>query len=463
VQALLVFEYIALAYCIKAINSMKFSDLNLSKFLLRALDDMGLEEPTPIQEKAFSVIMSGKDVVGTAQTGTGKTLAYLLPCLRMWRFQKHRFAQVLILVPTRELVTQIVEEIEKLTTHMTVVAVGAYGGVNIKVHTAEVEQGLDILVGTPGRVYDLALNGSLKLKHIQRFVIDEVDEMLELGFRTQLNRIIELLPPKRQNLLFSATITESVQAIIDEAFDFPVSIEAAPLGTPLENIKQWGYKVPNFYTKINLLQHILQDKEAFHRVLVFAPSKRLADLVIEQLDPHFPEEIGVIHANKSQNYRFNSLRKFQSNEHRVLIATDLVSRGLDLSEVSHVINLDTPEESETYIHRIGRTGRADQTGTSITFTTEKELPLLEAIEALMKLELEQLPLPEEVEISELKIPEEEDNYVVKNVDVKVDMRSKGAFHEKKKSNTKTKLTREELREQRGRKKQYRKKRKKKRR
>ena len=430
---------------------MKFSDLNLSKPLLNALADAGLEEPTPIQQKAFSVIMSGKDVVGTAQTGTGKTLAFLLPSLRMWRFQKHRFAQVLILVPTRELVVQIVEEIEKLTTYMNVVAVGAYGGVNLKVHTAEVMQGLDILVGTPGRIYDLALNGAFKPKHIQRFIIDEVDEMLELGFRTQLNNIIDHLPTKRQNLLFSATITPEVESIIENTFNFPVFIEAAPLGTPLENIKQWGYKVSNFHTKINLLQHILQDKEQFHRVLVFAPSKRLADLMFEQLDPGFPEEIGVIHSNKSQNYRFNSLRKFQSSEHRILIATDLVSRGLDLSDVSHVINIDTPEEPENYIHRIGRTGRADKTGNAITFTTEKEGPRLEAIEALMKHELEQIPFPEEVEVSDQKIPEEEDNYVVKNVRVKLDMRSKGAFHEKK--NVKKKLTRKELREHRGRKKQ----------
>jgi ATP-dependent RNA helicase RhlE len=306
----------------------------------------------------------------------------------------------------------------------------------------------------------LALNGSFKPKYIKRFIIDEVDEMLELGFRTQLNNIIDLLPPNRQNLLFSATMTPAVQTIIDTTFDYPVMIEAAPLGTPLENIKQWGYKVPNFYTKINLLKHILQDKDAFHRVLVFAPSKRLADVVFEQLEAAFPEETGVIHSNKSQNYRFASLRKFQSGEHRILIATDLVSRGLDLSDVSHVINIDTPEEPENYIHRIGRTGRADKTGTSITFTTEKEQPLLDATEALMKHQVEQIPFPEEVEISDLKIPEEEDNYVVRNVKVKLGTRSKGAFHEKK--NVKKKLSREEIREKRSRTKQQSRKRRKRR-
>jgi ATP-dependent RNA helicase RhlE len=239
-------------------------------------------------------------------------------------------------------------------------------------------------------------------------------------------------------------MTPDVQAVIDSTFNFPLQIEAAPLGTPLENIKQWGYQVPNFYTKINLLRHLLQDKATFHRVLVFAPSKRLADLVFEQLDSDFPEEIGVIHSNKSQNYRFASLQKFQSGEHRILLATDLVSRGLDLSDVSHVINLDTPDEPENYIHRIGRTGRADKTGVSITFTTEKEQLLLEAIEALMKHQLEQIPFPEEVEVSDQLIPEEEDNFVVENIEVKLDLSSEGAFHEKKKENVKKQLTRQEL-------------------
>ncbi|MEL7252306.1 MAG: DEAD/DEAH box helicase [Bacteroidota bacterium] len=439
---------------------MKFSDLNLSNQLLNALADAGLETPTPIQQKAFSVIMSGKDVVGTAQTGTGKTLAFLLPTLRMWKFQKHPYAQVLILVPTRELVVQIVEEIEKLTTYMNVVAVGAYGGVNLKVHQAEVIQGLDILVGTPGRVYDLAISGAMKFKHIKRFIIDEIDEMLELGFRTQLNNIIDLLPERRQNLLFSATMMPEVQSIIDDTFNFPVQIEAAPLGTPLENIQQLGYKVANFNTKINLLRHLLQDKENYHRVLVFAPSKRLADVAFELLNEDFPEEIGVIHSNKSQNYRFRSLQNFQSGQHRILMATDLVSRGLDLSNVSHVINIDTPDEPENYIHRIGRTGRADKTGISITFTTEKEEPLLAATEALMKHQLAQLPFPEEVVVSDQLIPEEEDNFIVENVAVKLDMSSEGAFHEKKKENVKKQLTRQELQELRRSKKKWKKRKKK---
>lgn len=431
---------------------MVFSDFKLSNPLLNALADMELHTPTPIQQRAFSTIASGVDVVGIAQTGTGKTLAFLLPVLRSWKFQKHRFPQILIVVPTRELVAQIVGEVEQLTAYMTVAVAGVYGGVNMARHVAAVEAGLDVLVGTPGRILDLSLHGALNFKAIRHFIIDEVDEMLELGFRTQLNNIIDLLPKKRQNLLFSATMTPEVEQIIADTFNFPVVVEAAATGTPLENITQLGYRVPNFNTKINLLRHLLLDREVYHRVLVFAPSKRLADLLFEAITEDFPEELGIIHSNKSQNYRFESLRKFQAGEHRVLIATDLVSRGLDLTEVSHVINIDTPDLPESYIHRIGRTGRADKTGTSITFTTEAELPYLAAAEKLMKYQVQQLPFPEDVPVSDQKIPEEMEVLRVPNVQVKLSTDRPNAFHEKKKKNTKVQMSRKELQEHRNRKK-----------
>ncbi len=429
---------------------MTFSDLNLSTPLLNALADLGLESPTPIQERAFSVVMSGKDVVGIAQTGTGKTLAYLLPLLRLWKFQKHAYPQTLIIVPTRELVVQVVEEIGKLTAYMNVVTIGAYGGVNLKVHAAAVEQGCDIVVGTPGRLYDLIVIGSLKFRALRQLVIDEVDELLELGFLPQLTKIIDLLPERRQNLLFSATMTEEVSAIIEDTFQFPVTVEAAPTGTPLENIEQLNYRVPNFNTKVNLLRMLLQDAETYHRVLVFAPGKKYADLLLEQLDEDFPQQLGVIHGNKSQNYRFRSLERFQSGEHRVLLATDLVSRGLDLSDVSHVINVDTPELPENYIHRIGRTGRADRQGTAITFTTEAELPWLQEIEDLMDMQVNVLPLPADLEVSDQLIPEEMPQSAQPMMDVKLDVSSRGAFHEKKENNKKVPMTRQELQKHRNR-------------
>lgn len=427
---------------------MNFSDLNLSKPLLNALDDLGLSTPTPIQERAFSVVMSGKDVVGIAQTGTGKTLAYLLPLLRLWKFQKHAYPQTLIIVPTRELVVQVVEELEKLTEYMNVVAVGVYGGVNLKVNAAEVERGCDIVVGTPGRLYDLIVIGSLKFRALRQLVIDEVDELLELGFLPQLTKIIDLLPERRQNLLFSATMTSEVSAIIESTFNFPITVEAAPTGTPLENITQYVYRVPNFNTKVNLLRYLLGDAGTYHRVLVFTPGKKYADLLFERLDPDFSAQIGVIHGNKSQNYRFRSLERFQSGEHRILLATDLVSRGLDLSEVSHVINLDTPELPENYIHRIGRTGRADREGTAITFTTETELPLLKNIEQLMEKKVEVLPLPAAVPVSRELISDEQPSSSQPLPGVKLAVSTAGAYHEKKEQNKKRPMTRQELQKHR---------------
>ncbi len=427
--------------------TMTFSDLNLSNPLLNALADAGMETPTPIQERAFSVIMSGKDVVGIAQTGTGKTLAFLLPLLRLWKFSKQAYPQTLIMAPTRELVVQISEEIEKLTVYMNVITVAVYGGVNLKTHAAAVEAGCDIVVGTPGRVYDLAVTGILKFRSLRHFVIDEVDEMLELGFRPQLERVIDLLPERRQNLLFSATMTKDVEAVIGDTFNFPVTVEAAATGTPLTNIDQTGYRVPNFNTKLNLLRHLLADKDTFHRVLVFAPGKKLADRTAEFLEEFFPEEIGVIHGNKSQNYRFRSLNQFQDGTFRILIATDLVSRGIDLSDVSHVINIDTPEVPENYIHRIGRTGRADRTGSSIVFTTQTEEPSLAAIEELMDMQVAQLDFPDTVEVSTQLLPEEEVGYAQPIIDLKPDV-IPGAFHEKSEKNKKVAKTRKEIQAQR---------------
>lgn len=429
---------------------MQFSDLNLSNPLLHALADLGLTKATPIQERAFPVVMSGKDIVGIAQTGTGKTLAYLLPLLRLWNFRKDAFPQILIIVPTRELVVQVAEEIDKLTAYMNVVAVGVFGGVNLKANAAAIEQGCDVVVGTPGRLYDLIVIGSLRFKALRHLVVDEVDELLELGFRPQLTKIFDLLPERRQNLLFSATMTDDVAEIIAETFDFPVTVEAAPTGTPLENIAQYDYRVPNFNTKVNLLRLLLADEGTFHRVLVFAPGKKYADLLFDRLNDDYPEAIGVIHGNKSQNYRFRSLDKFQSGHHRILLATDLVSRGLDLNEVSHVINFDTPELPENYMHRIGRTGRADREGISITFTTEAEVPWLEGIEGLMERRIEVLPLPQDLPISDQLLPEEMPDFHQPIPEVKIDISSEGAFHEKSEKNKKRPMTRPELQAHRNR-------------
>jgi ATP-dependent RNA helicase RhlE len=417
---------------------MTFEDLNLNNPLLTALNEMGYTNPTTIQHKVFPVVMSGRDVCGIAQTGTGKTFAYLLPCLRLWKFSKEKAPQILIVVPTRELVAQVVQTVKDLTPYMSLVVVGVYGGVNINTQKLAVEQKVDVLVATPGRLYDLAVNGAFKTKLIKRLVIDEVDEMLNLGFRTQLKNILDLLPQRRQNLMFSATITKDVEALINTYFNDPVRVEAAPTGTPLENINQVLYEVPNFYTKVNLLHLLLTEDESMTKVLVFAATKKLADDLYEQLEAKFPGTAGVIHSNKEQNHRFNTVKQFQEGTYRFIIATDIVARGIDISEVTHVINFDTPEVPENYIHRIGRTGRADKAGIAITFITEKEKPQMEAIETLMKYTVAVSPLPAHLKISDVLTEDEIPKVYMKTIQLKLPKKEDAgpAFHEKSAKNQK---------------------------
>lgn len=418
---------------------MQFTELNISTPLLNALNDLNIVTPTTIQEKAFPVIMSGRDVVGIAQTGTGKTISYLLPCLRQWKFSKEPHPTVLVVVPTRELVLQVVDDVEKLAKYMNIRVAGVYGGVNMVQQTPLILAGLDILVATPGRLLDFALNGTLKLRSIKRFIIDEVDEMLNLGFRPQLVRIIDLLPTRRQNLMFSATITDELRAFIADFFIDPLEIEAARAGTPLANIKQAGVKVPNFNTKINLLEFLLKTNPGFAKVLVFVSTKKLADDVYERISGTFPEQIGVIHSNKSQNFRLEAFRAFNQNRLRVLVATDLVARGLDFDDVTHVVNFDLPEVPENYIHRIGRTGRADKKGVALSFITKDDSDIRKEIETLMAKKIQLMQLPEEVEISKELTEFEQPQVIMKNVLVEVTKPEDGggAYHEKKDKNKKT--------------------------
>ncbi|SFC29828.1 ATP-dependent RNA helicase RhlE [Zunongwangia mangrovi] len=418
---------------------VSFQDLNLNTPLRNALEDMGFQKPTPIQEQAFSPIMSGKDVVGIAQTGTGKTFAYLLPLLRMLKFSKQKNPRILIMVPTRELVVQVTEEIDKLAKYINLRVAGIYGGVNINTQQQELQRGLDVVVATPRRLYDLVLRRAVQLKSIQKFVIDEVDVMLDLGFKFQVHNIIELLPPNRQSIMFSATMTEIVEQMIDENFKAPEKISIAVSGTPLDNIEQQGYILPNFNTKANLLKHLFSDKETFKKMLIFISDKRIADRLFESLGKKFPGEISLVHTGKSQNYRLKNVEDFDEGLTRIMIATDVMARGLDLNAVSHVINFDTPNYPENYMHRIGRTGRAEKKGHSILFTTEKELDYLKAIEELMKMEVPKMEIPEEVKISNELIPEERPREIEINNPSKPLDEAGPAFHEKKEKNKKVNL------------------------
>ena len=416
-----------------------FADFDLPEKILDVLADLELFEPTPIQEKTFKPVLSGRDIMGIAQTGTGKTLAYLLPVLKQWRYNKNGNPTVLILVPTRELVVQVTEILETLTENITARVIGVYGGKNINTQKLLFNNGCDILVGTPGRVMDLAIDNAISLKEVQKLIVDEFDEMLNLGFRPQLTHIFEMMKEKRQNILFSATMTDAVDDMLEEYFASPVEISLAKSGTPLEKIEQTGYKVANFNTKVNLLQHLLQEDKEMSKVLIFTNNKKHADLLFNKIEEIYPDDFDVIHSNKSQNYRLKAMKKFENEEVRGLITTDVMARGLDISNITHVINFEIPEVPEQYIHRIGRTGRADKDGKALSFITQKEELMLLEIELLMDKELKLIPFPEVVKINPQKIASEQDDIKMKNAHtVKVE-EGGGAFHEKKDKNKKINL------------------------
>ena len=416
-----------------------FEQFNLPKSLQKAIDNLGLTTPTPIQEKSFSVIMSGRDMMGIAQTGTGKTFAYLLPLLKQWKFIATDTPRIMILVPTRELVVQVASEVEKLTEFMSVRTLGVYGGVNINTQKKAVYQGIDILVGTPGRIMDLALDNVIRFDSLQKLVIDEFDEILNLGFRAQLTSILAMIKNKRQNILFSATMTDEVDAMLEEHFEFPEEVSLAPSGTPLEKIEQLGYYVPNFLTKINLIIDLLKE-ESLERVLLFVNNKKTADLLADKLDEAYPNQFGVIHSNKSQNYRLNTMATFQEGSIRGIVTTDVMARGLDISDITHVINVEFPEIPEQYIHRIGRTGRADKSGIAISLISPREEEIQIEAEVLMEKEIEFINLPENLEIAERLLEFEKDKKKqVKFLMKKPKLEGGASFHEKAAKNKKVNL------------------------
>lgn len=416
-----------------------FSDFELPKSLNNALEKLNISEPTPIQLKSFSPILSGRDVMGIAQTGTGKTLAYLLPILREYKYSKTDQPKIVILVPTRELVVQVTEVLNQLTEEINVRVLGIYGGVNINTQKKLVYAGVDILVGTPGRVMDLGIDNVLQFKDLKKLVVDEFDEMLSLGFKSQLTHIFTMMSHKRQNILFSATMTDQVDAMLNEYFKNPLEISLARSGTPLEKISQSAIPVANFNTKLNLLIHLLKSENDFEKILIFANNKKHADLIFNKIDEEFPGQFGVIHSNKSQNFRLRTMEEFTNNELRGIITTDIMARGLDIPDVSHVFNFEISEVPEQYIHRIGRTGRADKDGIAISFYTPKEAASILDIELLMDKEILKTDFPEVVKISDVKIESEKEVVKMKHlVNVKLN-EGASAFHEKKDKNKKVNL------------------------
>ncbi len=413
-----------------------FDEFKISAPLRNGIADLGFKTPTEIQAAAFPVILSGKDMVGIAQTGTGKTFAYMLPILQMLPFSKEIHPRVLVLVPTRELVVQVVEEIEKFGKYSSIRIIGVYGGTNMNRQKEALAEGTDIVVATPGRLYDLILSRALRLKSIKKLVIDEVDIMLDLGFRFQLTNIMDLLPKRRQNIMFSATMTEDVDQLINDYFVTPEKVTIALSGTPLDNISQSCFAVPNFYTKVNLLVDLLKENELYSKVLVFVSNKKSADRLFETIGEFYGNEACLIHSNKTQNYRLRSIRQFDEGMNRILITTDVMARGLDLDKISHVINFDTPSYPENYMHRIGRTGRAEEKGTSILFYTKKEEPAKEAIETLMGIQIPETKMSAVIEIATRLTPAETPRIIEPdNPDKRDGDDAPGpSFHEKKDKN-----------------------------
>lgn len=409
-----------------------FQDFKLNKQLLNAIEELGFEKPTPIQAKAIPVVQSGHDLFGIAQTGTGKTAAFLLPILMKVKYAQGNDPRALILAPTRELAKQIDDHLTQLATYTDLRHVCVFGGIGPKKQAEELAKGVDIIVGTPGRVLDHYYNGHVVFKQIKTMVLDEADRMMDMGFMPQIRKLLEVLPKKKQNLLFSATMPKIVLKLSEEFLEFPQRVEVSKQATPAKTVSQSVYFVPNFLTKINLLGHLLKDEETFKKVIVFSRTRTNADNISRFLTRKGEGDVRVIHANKGQNSRQNAMDAFKEDDIRILVSTDVSARGIDVSLVSHVINFDVPVLYEDYVHRIGRTGRAENTGEAITFCNPAEEYHLGKIEKLIRMEVPKLEFPKEVEV--VKTPFSEHQDIAREIDNqkrKEDPTFKGAFHEKK--------------------------------
>lgn len=412
-------------------EALGFDAFKLNKQLLDAVATAGYTQPTPIQQKAIPLALAGHDVLGIAQTGTGKTAAYVLPLLMKVKYAQGFHPRALILAPTRELVMQIEEVAKQLAQNTDLRIVSLYGGLGPKTQIENITAGVDIIISTPGRFMDLYRKGTILTKEIKTMVLDEADKIMDMGFMPQIRSILEIIPSKRQNLLFSATFSARVEVLSTEFLEFPERVEVTPSATTAETIAQVKYHVPNIKTKINLLAHLLENEE-INRAIIFTRSRKNAESVFSFLDRKQMGEIRVIHANKGQNTRINSMEDFKGGEVRILVATDVASRGLDVTMVSHVINFDVPLIYEDYVHRIGRTGRAENEGKAITFVNPAELYHFECIEDMIRMKVELLPIPGKVDVPET--PFEEKQAYARELD-RLKQRDnpdyKGAFHEKK--------------------------------
>ncbi|MGB1100366.1 MAG: DEAD/DEAH box helicase, partial [Flavobacteriales bacterium] len=397
--------------------------------------DLGYASPTPIQIQAIPRILAGQDVIGVAQTGTGKTGAYVLPLLQKLKGRQEGQPRIAILVPTKELALQVHSAVQGFAAYTDIRSLVLVGGVGPKTQIAELEGGCEVVVATPGRFMELYLKGALVTKKLHTMVLDEADRMMDMGFMPQLRDILEVIPRKRQNLLFSATFPQRVERLADEFLLWPTRIEVTPEGTPVASVDQYVVRAPNVQTKINAVLHWLLDSHPDSRALLFVRTKEDAKRVRQALEEAMPKQVAEIHSNKAQHTRLAAMAQFRAGDVRVLVSTDVSARGIDVPETEVVINFNVPRMSDDYVHRIGRTGRADRSGMAYTLVDPTDEVALARV-------LERLPAdgrPENLELSmqvdRAETPPWEAKAMARTIDFqkrKADPTYKGAFHEKKK-------------------------------
>ena len=367
---------------------MSFKSLGLSEPLLQAIQKKGYETPSPIQAKAIPPVLEGKDVLASAQTGTGKTAGFTLPLLHLLANgsqQRHRPIRALILTPTRELAAQVYANVKEYSEFLNIRSTVIFGGVNQKPQVNKLSQGVDVLVATPGRLIDLENQGLLSLSKVEIFVLDEADRMLDMGFLRDIERVMKLIPAKRQNLMFSATFSKDIKKLAYSILNNPVQVEATPENTAVEVIQQKVYRVAKG-KKTGLIIKLISEGD-WKQVLVFTRTKHGANKLCKKM---ISDGItaAAIHGNKSQGARTKALAGFKNGSVRVLVATDIAARGLDIPLLPHVINFELPNISEDYVHRIGRTGRAGASGEAISLVSADETTYLRDIEKLIAMKIE---------------------------------------------------------------------------
>ncbi|TXC77034.1 DEAD/DEAH box helicase [Luteibaculum oceani] len=408
-----------------------FEGLGIKAQFLKALADLGFTKPTEIQEKAIKPLLAGQEIIATAPTGSGKTAAFMLPVMQMLRGTNPEHPRVLAIAPTKELAMQITSMAQDLNAYSDLKIVGLIGGVAKQGQRDQLAGGADIIVATPGRFMDLYFEGLIPLKKIQFLVLDEADRLMDMGFMPQLNQILEVIPSKSRKILFSATFPERLQRVVDNFLEHPLRIEVSRQEKPAKDIDLFKVGLKNRLTKLHYLEQFLLNEDC-ERVIIFTRTKETATQTQKYLLRKIGEdEIGLLHANKGQNTRNNTFEKFKSGEIKYLVTTDISARGIDIPKVSHVINFDVPLVKEEYVHRVGRTGRAGNSGVAITFYTPAEEFQIENLEEFIEEKMKVL----DVDIEEKEFLPGEEKEMLRSMDLhrqKIDPNYRGAFQERKK-------------------------------